>query len=308
MWFRNLRIYRFTRDLDLDAAGLAGALSAHAFTRCAPQAFFSIGWAPPLGDTAADLVHAADAGIMICLAREERLLPASVVNDALREKIEQIRQAEDREIRRRERLNLKDEITAELLPRAFTRTIHTRAYIDTRRGWLVIDAASLKKAEELITALRSALGSLPVVPLRSRCRPSVLMTDWLKHGFPSGITPGNECELLEPGDEGGIVRCKHVDLNSDEIAVHVEAGKFLSRLAINWRERIDCQWCDDWAIKRLGFDDIVHDGNEEIEDAAARFDADFVIQCREIGEFLDWLLEQADGIDDSETPAEGKAA
>ena len=308
MWFRNLRVYRFTRDIEFDEAGLSAALAEHAFSACERQAFFSTGWVPPMGGDAEDLVHAGEGSVMVCLAREDKILPASVINEALREKVEEIREQEDREVRRRERLTLKDEITTELLPRAFTRMSWIRAYIDMTKGWLVIDAASLKKAEELINALRTALGSCSVVPMRSRTRPAALMTSWVTGSLPADLEAGDECEMIEPGDDGGIIRCKHVDLNSEEISVHIDAGKYISRLSLNWAGRIDCQLCEDMAIKRLGFDDIVQAGSEEIEDAAARFDADFVIMCQEIRNFLDWLLEQADGVDLSEDNDSEKAA
>lgn len=308
MWFRNLRLYRFTRDIDFDAEELHDMLSGHAFHACEKQAFFSQGWVPPLGKDAEDLVHSADGCYMLSLCREDKILPTSVINDALQEKIEEIKEQHDREVRRRERLSLKDEITADLLPRAFTRSSHTRAYIDTRSGWLVIDAASVKKAEEFMSALRVATGSLPVVPLKTKTRAPALMTEWLTGSCPKSLELGDECELREPGDDGGVIRCKGIDLLADDIRGHLDSGKFVSKLSLLWNSRVSCALCDDWSIKRLGFDDMVREGSEEIEDSDARFDADFAIMTGEIRQFIGWLSEIADGIDDSEPHKDTEAA
>ena len=44
------------------------------------------------------------------------------------------------------------------MPRAFTRSTHMFAYIDPGERWVVVDGATAKKAEELLSALRETLG------------------------------------------------------------------------------------------------------------------------------------------------------
>ena len=58
------------------------------------------------------------------------------------------------------------------------------------------------------------------------------MTAWLAHrNLPDDFVLGEECELREPGEDGGVVRCRGVDLLSEEVETHLNAGKQVARLA-----------------------------------------------------------------------------
>ena len=83
MWFKNLQIYRFTERFELDAATLGEQLGQQAFVPCANQDAMRSGWVPPLGRHGSELVHATNGYLMICVKRQEKLLPAAVVNEAL---------------------------------------------------------------------------------------------------------------------------------------------------------------------------------------------------------------------------------
>ncbi|MCB1868810.1 MAG: recombination-associated protein RdgC, partial [Gammaproteobacteria bacterium] len=119
---------------------------------------------------------------MICMRREEKVLPAAVVNQQLDRRVRDLEESQGRKVRRREKGEIKDEILLDLLPKAFTKTVLTYAYIDSRNGWLVVDAASSKRAEELISLLRETLGSLPLRPLEVNSSPVQVMTNWLQGG------------------------------------------------------------------------------------------------------------------------------
>ena len=162
----------------------------------------------------------------------------------------------------------------------------------------MVDAASAKRAEELLSLLRQSIGSLPARLPQTRQSPGVVMTEWLSGDRPSGsFEPLDECELRDPQDEGGVVRCRHQELFSDEIGGHLEAGKQVARLAVRWDERINCVITNDLAIKRLRFEDVVNDELEHLDsgDQLALFDARFALMTLELARLLPALLEAFGG-------------
>lgn len=300
MWFRNLLLYRLTAPFELTAEQLHEQLQAQAFRPCSGLEAQSLGWEAPLGRDAQQLTHTANGRILVCARREERILPAAVVREALEEKIGEIEAAESRPLRRKEKLQLKDEIVTDLLPRAFTRSSRLYAYIDPAEGWVVVDTATGKRAEELLSLLRESLGSFRVAPLQVQQAPAAVLTGWLERGAPADFELQDECELREPLENGGIVRCRRQALDGDEVATHLEAGKQAVRLAVNWQDRLGCLLCDDLVVRRLRFLDLVQEeaAAVETEDAAARFDADFALMTLELQRFLPRLVEVFGGYPD----------
>jgi len=296
MWFKNLYLFRLTQPLELDHDALNKALEPDAFQPVGKAVPFSYGWSAPLGRHGSELCHTVGPYSMICAKKEERLLPASVLNEQLAEKVQQIEEAEARPVRRKERQQLKEELTLTLLPQAFTRSGRTFAYLDHKGGWLVVDAAAPKKAEDLIAQLRGSLDEAGV-GLRARLpdtaeSPRVVMTRWLHgDGIPAGFELGDEYELQDAEQEGGIVRCRRQEPFSDEIRVHLEAGKLVTKLALTWRERLEFVLGEDLTVKRLRLTDTLRQElDEEHEDPAVQFDSDFAFMTLELSKFIDELI------------------
>ena len=154
-----------------------------------------------------DLVQVTDGNIMVCAKKQEKSSPAVWLKTHWRKKIAAIK-AEGRSVGRKERQTLKDEILFSLLPRAFSRTRLDFAYFDLKKRWLVVNSGSAKRAEEIIQALRLALGTPPCVPLASEVNPVMQMSQWLGQGYADApFVFGEECELNAPKD-GRIVRVK----------------------------------------------------------------------------------------------------
>lgn len=293
MWFRNLQLYRLGQSVDMTPEVFDERLQSDAFKGCSRMDMLAYGWAPPLGRHGQQLVHAANGYIMICARKEEKIIPAGVVRQLLEDKVIDIEGAEGREIYRREKMRLKEEIIVDLLPRALTRISNQFAYIDTRNQLLVVDSASPARAETLIGQLRSTLGRFPATPVKTRQSLSGLMTRWLAdESLPRDFVLGDECELKHPDPEGGIISCKKQDLEAGEIRNHIKHGKQAVKLALHWRQRLSCVLHDDLSIKRLRFEDIIRDegGDTEADDPVSRFDLDFSLMVLELAVFIPGLL------------------
>lgn len=301
MWFRNLQLYRLIEKFGHTPESLHAALAQRPFKPCAGLDTFSAGWVPPAGREASELVHLSNGRIMVCLRREDRILPSSVVREHVEEKAEAIAQAEARAIGRKERQRIRDEVLVDLLPRAFTRSSHLFAYIDPAAGWVVVDSGTAKKAEELLSALRETLGSLRVKPLSVNQAPASVLTRWLEAASAPGFALGDECELREPVDNGGVMRGRRIDLASAEVKSHLDAGMQAAKLAVEWQERIGCMLCDDLGIRRLRFLDLVMEeaADTETDDALSRFDADFALMGMELARFIPAVVGAYGGVDEA---------
>lgn len=295
MWFKNLALYRFTEPFALTSEQLEEKLADKRFRPCSSQDEFSMGWTSPVGNASEQLIHATNGFMMLCLKKEEKVIPAAVINEMLQEKVSEKEDQEARKLSKKERAALKDELIFELLPRAFSFSKKTFAYIDPKGGWMVIDAASAKKAEDLLSYLRKCLGSLPVVPVNTVNKPVTIMTEWLvsKASTPKDLVIEDECELRSPEDEGSIIRCKRHNLALPEITNHLETGKQVIKLAVNWTDRMSFIIDENLAIKRLKFLDLIQDqvSDTDAEDEVARFDVDFSIMSLELSNFLPRLIE-----------------
>ena len=300
MWFNNLQLFRLTQPFNLNGEELEEKLADHAFQPCGSLQPSSYGWVSPLGRHGHALTHTANGAIMVCARKEEKILPASVIKEIVNEKAAAIEEEQGRAVHRKERQEMHDEVIFELLPQAFSRSSHTFAYISPKEKLIVVNAASAKKAEELVSELRKALGSLPAVPPALTQAPASVMTEWLTgSACPEDVVIQDECELREPSEEGGIIRCKRQDLSSDEIQVHLNAGKQVVKLAIEWHEQLSCVIADDLSIKRLRFADEILEQSDSIgaDDAAMAFDNDFTVMTLELSRFIPRLLELFGGED-----------
>jgi recombination associated protein RdgC len=294
MWFKNLSLFRFTEPFTLNADELAEKLETLRFRPCGAHEESSVGWTAPLGKAEQTLVHAANGYMMLCVKKEERVLPTAVVNEMIQEKADEAEEQQGHKLSKKERTRLKDELIFDLLPRAFTFSRKSYAYIDPKGGWLVVDTASANKAEDLLTLLRKSLGSLPAVPVSTLNNPVTVMTQWLaSQQTPDDIVVEDECELRSPGEEASIIRCKRQDLALPEIQNHLDTGKEVIQLALSWVDRLSFVLDKNLAIKRLRFLDLVQDQVKEldIEDEATRFDVDFTIMSAELANFLPRMLE-----------------
>jgi recombination associated protein RdgC len=294
MWFKNLSVFRLTEAFTLTPEELEKKLEPLAFRPCGSHEEFTFGWTSPLGKTGQQLTHNVNDFIMLCGKKEERVLPAAVINEIVQEKIIEKEEHEARKLSKKERTEIKDEIIFDLMPKAFTFTRKIYAYVDPKGGWLVVDTASAKSAEDLLSMLRKSLGSLPAVPLNTIDKPITTMTDWLLNNkAPDDITIEDECELRSPEEAGGIIRCKRHDLALPEIKNHLDTGKEVIKLAVSWADRLSFIIDENLSVKRLRFLDLIQDQVADIEtdDEAAQFDVDFSIMSAELSSFLPRLIE-----------------
>lgn len=294
MWFKNLLIYRLTQNLAFDAETLEQALASKRARACESQELTTYGFVAPFGKGAdAPLVHVGGDFLLVGARKEERILPGSVVRDAVAEKVEEIETEQMRKVYKKERDQIKDEIVQAFLPRAFIRRSSTFAAIAPKLGLILVNSPSPKRAEDLLSTLREVLGTLPVRPATVKISPSATMTDWLKtQKAAEDFFVLDECELRDTHEDGGIVRCKRQDLTSEELQMHLNTGKVVTQLAVAWQDKLSFVLDDKMVIKRLKFEDLLQDQAEQDggDDALGQLAASFALMMLTLSDFLPLLL------------------
>ena len=79
---------------------------------------------------------------------------------------------------------------------------------------------------------------------------------------------------------------------TDEVKNHLANDKLITKLALNWGERLSFVLGDDLSIKRLKFSEELREQNDDItsEDPVARMDADFALVTGELAQFIPALM------------------
>lgn len=284
MFFRNLTLFRFPASLNFDE--LDAGLSEFILKPVGALELSSRGFISPFGrGDQESLSHRIGDAIWVTAGTEDKILPGSVVNDMLQKKLQEIEDKEGRKLGGRARKRLKEELIHDLLPRAFVKPGRTDAFIDAREGFIAIDTSSRKTGEAVVSDVRHALGSFPALPLNAEIAPRSVLTGWIAGDpLPQGLTLGDECELRDPIDNGAIVKCQRQELESDEIARHLEAGKQVTRLALTLDDRVSFVLGDDLVIRKLKFLDgaveQLESGNND--DFRAELDARFALFSAEV--------------------------
>lgn len=288
MWYKNAIIYLLPDGWQLEA-GFAEKLEQAAFTPCMGLDWFSEGFAPPT-PFSSDLVFTAQNSNRVCLKHEEKVLPSATVRDLVNGKVAEIQEAEARNVWWIEKQQLKEQIVDDLLPRALTKSRRTEAIFDTERGYLLVNEASDKRAEQMLIKLREALGGLKVAMPYTRESPSSLMTEWLLQGHAEGdFELGYNVLLQGVGDVVPKVKISKKDLTHPEVIQHAKNGMKVVELELEWREQISFTLTQNFALKRIRFLDVLQEEAEQGDDAASLTFASQIIMTTALGGMLDEL-------------------
>ncbi len=306
MFFKNLQVYRLPANWPMSAPELNSMLERQAFTPATSMDLVRQGWAAPRG---ADqpFVHAVGGQLLLQLKTEKKLLPSTVVNQVAAARALEMEEAQGFAPGKKAMKELKERVTDELLPRAFAILSTTAVWIDPVNGWLVVDAASPAKADEVIKLLLKSVDKLPLESLRVQRSPVGAMTEWLQADeSPAGFTVDQDAIMRATGESKAQVAYKRHTLEADDIRRHIAAGKQCTRLAMTWSDKISFVLDESLAIKSVKPLEIIKENATRNDDE--RFDSDFALMTGELAKMLADLVEALGGEVDAVAPAPHPAA
>ena len=290
MWFKNLLIYRLEQAWSMTAGELEEKLAARPLTPCSAMSTESRGWVSPTDDGV--LVPGVERHLLIALGIEQKLLPAAVVNAAVKERAAEFEREKGFAPGRKQLRDFKEIIAAELLPRAFAKRSMVRAWIDPTAGLLIVDSTSAGKAEQLVEFLRETLGELSVSLPQTEISPGVSLTHWLQwRKAPGHFDLGEECTLTSGDAAKSTVKYSRHNLDVQQIQRHLEEGLRVSKLAMTWNGRLSLVVDDKLQVSRLKFMEMDEVAEDPGLDAARQFEAEFTLMTGQIAPMIADLFE-----------------
>jgi recombination associated protein RdgC len=295
--FRNLRLYHLHSAWPDSEAGLSEQLETASFTPCGSYTERSSGWEPATGEDADPLCRRVGGADLMRLRSQTRLLPAAAVNEALEERQADFQRRTGRAPSRRESRQLKDEIHAELMPRALLKSERVRGFCLLEDRLIGIDTAAEAQAERFLDKLRDGLGSLQVTPLKFKQPPGQLIHRVFLGDGPREFRPGRECRMQDPAAGAATVSWLDIDLADDDVRRHVRNGLKLTRLGMVFDDLASLVLDQDAVIRKLRLQgmDAAEDANDE--DPLARLDAEFVLLTGVVRRLLRALEKNLGGFD-----------
>ncbi len=295
MLFKNAIAYRLSKPFNLSSEDLIEQLANRSFVPCSGFKPASFGWISPIGGSEdSPLVHEAGGCFLLCARKEEKVVPASALNEAMMENVSKIEFVEDRKLHANEKRSVKNNTLAELLPRALAKSKQVMGYISPGDNLLVVGTSSEAEAELFVNCIRDSLGSFTVVPPQVKQKPQDLFTHWLLHRkLPPNFSLGDQCDLLDIEDTSTIT-CRRQDLDTREIRTHIEAGKICTRLGLRWHGDLCLAVDKELKLRQIKLERLNSDEIED-EDPIARLDAEFANMTLEFARFLPELFSALGG-------------
>lgn len=251
----------------------------------------STGWISPIDDDNAPLMEQMNGRIMLCMQIEERILPSTVVNQTLKEKLKHLQVEKNRKLSKKERQSLKEEIILTLLPRTFTKLTRIYAYLDIKNYWLVLGTVNKKRTEQFLNLFKKTFNeSMSAFEIK---KISPIITQWIKNkDYPDSFTIEKKCVLQDANQKTRIIRCQQQDLFVNSIHEFIKDGCELKQVEIKWQNYVNFVFTDDFTLRSIKFEDELIDQVKamEAETPHQKFMADFFMMTETFSSLFKDLL------------------
>ncbi len=265
MLFSNATVVKLSSPLPED---LETKLLAHTFEGVSNYARSSIGWVSLLDVPEAPLTRAYGQRLLFCGRREEKVIPMSAVTEAVQARVSKQESLDGQKLTATAKRSIKDDVMAEMLPRALCKSKRILIYHDPALKALILNTGIENEVEDLLNLLRASIGSLNVYRWDGGASIG-LFTQWLTHKtLPEALTLGAECSLFDPESTARIT-WRGQSLDASELLTHLDHGKRCERLQLIWSGAIKFTLDKHLTLRGLrtvAFEDDPEDAVDEDED------------------------------------------
>ncbi|MEC7030307.1 MAG: recombination-associated protein RdgC [Pseudomonadota bacterium] len=270
MWTKQFSWFDMRSPLLLEGDALEEALSQkQAYKPHATQSK-SIGWVSPLGEGQALSVQASQF-LWLTARLDNKLLPANVVKDVLAEKLVEQEAMQGYPPTSKQRRLMKDEVTLDLLPKAFVVSKFVNIVIDSEQQILMVDTTSASVKDAVIDLLRQTTGSLPLTHyIDQKASTSQVLKNWVTQP-PEQIDIASEFSLINPNDVNAKARVTGLDESA--IMGHLSQGMTVTSLLVQFGEALKFQINDQLDFSKIKYLNVEEE--DKLEDPIAQKMAEF---------------------------------
>lgn len=289
MWFNNAIIYQYELK---DSVDLADLLSQDSLKPCPPHARFIYGWLPAITE---EFTHDISGATVLCMGKEERLLPRGVINRILNERIQALEMQRGYAVKRSEKGQMAEDLEFELLPKSFCVQKRMFALMDTINQRLIVNASSANQASQFTSLLRKSVPGISIELTQHTGNLSILFAEWINNpsSLPKNFQLASDCLLFSLDDDKKRFNCKGYELPAEEILTLLSQGLVAAEISLIWNERIQFTLTQDLTFKRLkSLDYLVDDFNEirKLNEGHEQQDAALALLSGELRLLLNDLL------------------
>lgn len=270
MWTKQFSWFDMRSPLLLEGDALEEALSQkQAYKPHATQSK-SIGWVSPLGEGQALSVQASQF-LWLTARLDNKLLPANVIKDVLAEKLVEQEAMQGYPPTSKQRRLMKDEVTLDLLPKAFVVSKFVNIVIDSEQQILMVDTTSASVKDAVIDLLRQTTGSLPLTHyIDQKASTSQVLKNWVTQP-PEQIDIASEFSLINPNDVNAKARVTGLDESA--IMGHLSQGMTVTSLLVQFGEALKFQINDQLDFSKIKYLNVEEE--DKLEDPIAQKMAEF---------------------------------
>ncbi|KVN83478.1 recombination-associated protein RdgC [Burkholderia ubonensis] len=289
MWFRNLTLYSFASMPGIDA--LNAALARQRYAPCTDMQKESSGFVAPHGDNPS-LAFSVDRHMMLALCIEKKVLPAAVVRDELATHIDQVERQQGFKVGKRQKKEIREDVTDALLSQAFSVRRTVRGWIDPDTGLIALDTSSQPTAElfvrHLIRAVETDIGLRSLNTTKTAVQ---AMTEWVAGEPPVGFTIDDDTTFA--GSNGAAVKYSKVSVEQADVARQLESGKHVTSLALTHADRLSFVLSPGLVLRRIAPLDVLKEPGGDSPPTVA---ADFLLMAATLAPLVRALIDALDGI------------
>lgn len=235
MWLKQFQVFQISFDFLTD---LAPHLETQALVPCGPHTRTSFGWKTVDND---EFYKNIQSYSYCYFGKEERMLPASVVNASVETKIVELQNARGMPLKRHEKQQLKQDTEFSLLPKAFCVQKHLCILFDNERKRMFIQATSVQQTELILSLI---VKTIPKdIEINAIAPKDDLMQTWQSwlekpETIPHYLQLADRMQWIDEDNQQKQIRCQGYNWEEDSALDWLKKGLVPQEMSFIWRDLI----------------------------------------------------------------------